>query len=88
MVAIETGMNHRLLYQWTLLLCVILLIIAGIVLKQRNEQLVKKNNLLILENDSILSVNILLQKKINHLHHTLDSVGNASTITRSKAISY
>lgn len=81
-------MNHRLLYQWTLLLCVILLIIAGIILKQRNEQLVQKNNVLILENDSILSVNILLQKKINNLHHTLDSLDHDPAILRSKTISY
>lgn len=68
------GMNNRLLFQWIPLLCIVLLIITGIFLKQKNAQLIKKNSLLILQNDSILSVNIVLGKNILRMQQTLDSL--------------
>jgi len=55
---------------------VILLIIA-FVLNQRNKRLTDVNNKLLLQNDSVLSVNLQLQKDINFLKHDLDSVSNS-----------
>ena len=67
-------MNKRLLFQWVPLLCLIVLIVAGFYLKRKNDQLKKRNNLLILQNDSIISVNILLEKNLLKVRQTLDSL--------------
>jgi hypothetical protein len=41
---------------------------------QKNKQLAEFNNKLLLQNDSVLSVNLQLQKDINFLKHDLDSL--------------
>lgn len=58
-----------------------ILAIGGIVflgiaflLHRKNEQLTESNNKLLLQNDSVLSVNLQLQKDINYLKHHLDSL--------------
>ncbi|MET3881794.1 hypothetical protein [Niastella sp. OAS944] len=40
----------------------------------KNKQLTETNNKLLLQNDSVLSVNLQLQKDINFLKHDLDSL--------------
>ena len=67
-------MNKRLLFQWIPLVCIILLVSAGYYLKKKNDLLGKKNNLLILQNDSILSVNILLEKNLLRQKEHCDSL--------------
>jgi hypothetical protein len=44
------------------------------VLQQKNKQLTEFNNKLLLQNDSVLSVNLQLQKDIHSLKHDLDSL--------------
>ncbi|OQP46962.1 hypothetical protein A4H97_05425 [Niastella yeongjuensis] len=44
------------------------------VLQQKNKRLNEFNNNLVLQNDSVLSVNLQLQKDINSLKHDLDSL--------------
>lgn len=48
--------------------------LTAIVLQQKNKQLTEFNNRLLLQNDSVLSVNLQLQKDINFLKHDLDSL--------------
>lgn len=67
-------MNYRLLFQWIPLTCIIILLTAGAFLKQKNVELNKKNKKLLLQNDSILSVNIELSKQMTKLQGTLDSL--------------
>ena len=48
--------------------------LIAFVLQQKNKQLNEFNNKLLLQNDSVLSVNLQLQKDINFLKHDLDSL--------------
>ena len=56
---------------------VIILLVIAFVLHQKNDQLTDVNNKLLLQNDSVLSVNLQLQKDINFLKHDLDSLANS-----------
>jgi hypothetical protein len=67
-------MNYRLLFQWIPLGCIIALLIAGAMLKQKNIELAVKNKRLMLQNDSILSVNIVLEKQLAKIQRSLDSL--------------
>jgi len=49
---------------------------AGVLLHHKNKQLTEVNNKLLLLNDSVLSVNLQLQKDIISLKHGLDSLGH------------
>ncbi len=53
---------------------VFILVVIALVLQQKNKQLIAFNNKLLLQNDSVLSVNLQLQKDINYLKHDLDSL--------------
>ena len=53
---------------------VIVLLSLSLLLHRRNKQLTESNNKLLLQNDSVLSVNLQLQKDINFLKHDLDSL--------------
>jgi hypothetical protein len=53
---------------------VIVLLVLSLLLHHRNKRLTESNNRLLLQNDSVLSVNLQLQKDINFLKHDLDSV--------------
>jgi len=48
--------------------------LVAFVLQQKNKQLTEFNNKLLLQNDSVLSVNLQLQKDIHSLKHDLDSL--------------
>jgi len=52
----------------------IIFMIIAFVLHLKNKQLTEVNNKLLLQNDSVLSVNLQLQKDINFLKHDLDSL--------------
>jgi hypothetical protein len=52
----------------------IVLLIAAFVLQQRNKQLTAFNNKLLLQNDSVLSVNLQLQQDLKSMKHDLDSI--------------
>lgn len=52
----------------------IILGVLALVLLLKNKQLTEFNNKLLLQNDSVLSVNLQLQKDINFLKHDLDSI--------------
>jgi hypothetical protein len=54
-----------------------ILVVIALVLHQRNKQLTAFNNKLLLQNDSVLSVNLQLQKDINFLTPDLDSLANS-----------
>lgn len=76
-------MYNQLLFRWVPMLCLVLVIVAGVNLGQKHSKLVHKNNSLILQNDSILSVNQQLSKEISKLQSTLDSVRmNSSSASR------
>ena len=53
---------------------VIVLALLAFVLQRKNKQLTEFNNKLVLQNDSVLSVNLQLQKDISFLKHDLDSL--------------
>ncbi|OQP58465.1 hypothetical protein [Niastella populi] len=53
---------------------VIVLLSLSLLLHQKNKQLTESHNRLLLQNDSVLSVNLQLQKDLNFLKHDLDSV--------------
>ena len=53
---------------------VIVLLVLFLLQHRRNKQLTDSNNKLLLQNDSVLSVNLQLQKDINFLKHDLDSL--------------
>lgn len=55
---------------------VIILVVLALVLHQKNKQLTDFNNKLLLQNDSVLSVNLQLQRDVNFLKHDLDSLTN------------
>ncbi|WP_276480712.1 hypothetical protein [Paraflavitalea pollutisoli] len=67
-------MYNQLFSRWIPLLCLLLVVVAGVSLGQKNSHLVHKNNALVLQNDSILSVNLQLSKELSKLQSTLDSV--------------
>jgi len=52
----------------------IILMVVAFILHRKNEKLTESNNKLLLQNDSVLSVNLQLQKDINFLKHDLDSL--------------
>ena len=66
-------MNNRLLYRWAPIAILVLFVVTGITLKHRNNKLATANNTLVLQNDSILSVNLQLAKEVSKLQHLLDS---------------
>jgi hypothetical protein len=53
---------------------VIILVIIAFGLHRQNKQLTEANSKLLLQNDSVLSVNLQLQKDISFLKHDLDSL--------------
>jgi hypothetical protein len=53
---------------------VIVLLSFALLQHRKNKQLTETNNKLLLQNDSVLSVNLQLQKDINFLKHDLDSL--------------
>lgn len=67
-------MKHPMFFRWFPLLCLVLVLIAGISLGQRNSKLITRNNRLTLQNDSILSVNLQLSREISKLQCLLDSL--------------
>ncbi|MBO9563110.1 MAG: hypothetical protein J7621_10065 [Niastella sp.] len=67
-------MNRQLFFRWFPLLCLILVIAAGISLGQKNSKLVTRNHSLVLQNDSILAVNLRLSKEVSKLQSLLDSI--------------
>lgn len=58
----------------TLTIGVIVLLAFSFFQHRKNKQLTETNNKLLLQNDSVLSVNLQLQKDINFLKHDLDSL--------------
>jgi hypothetical protein len=68
------GMNRQLFFRWFPLLCLILVVAAGISLGQKNSKLVTRNQSLVLQNDSILAVNLRLSKEVSKLQSLLDSI--------------
>lgn len=58
----------------TLAIGVIVLLAFSFFQHRKNKQLTETNNKLLLQNDSVLSVNLQLQKDINYLKHDLDSL--------------
>lgn len=67
-------MYNQVLFRWVPLLCLVLVIIAGVGVGQKNSRLVHKNHSLILQNDSILSVNLQLSKELSKLQYVVDSI--------------
>jgi len=67
-------MYNQVLFRWVPLLCLVLVIIASVSLGQKHSRLVHKNNSLILQNDSILSVNQQLSKQLSKLQCAMDSM--------------
>lgn len=68
------GMKRQQFFRWIPLACLVLVVIAGVSMKEKNTELVHKNNSLILQNDSILSVNLRLSKELSKLQSELDSI--------------
>jgi hypothetical protein len=68
------NLNQPVLIFRGLAIGVIVLLALSLLLHQRNKQLTESNNKLLLQNDSVLSVNLQLQKDINFLKHDLDSL--------------
>jgi hypothetical protein len=66
--------NQSVLIFRGLAIGVTLLLAVTLVLQRKNKQLTESNNSLLLQNDSVLSVNLQLQKDINFLKHDLDSL--------------
>jgi hypothetical protein len=60
--------------QRILLTCVVVLLVAGIFLQQKNKRLTEANGKLLLQNDSVLSVNLTLQKELTCVQRRLDSL--------------
>jgi hypothetical protein len=58
----------------TLAFGVIVLLAFSFFQHRKNKRLIESNNKLLLQNDSVLSVNLQLQKDINFLKHDLDSL--------------
>ena len=70
-------LNRTVIIFRSLAVGVVILVVTALVLHQRNKQLTAFNNKLLLQNDSVLSVNLQLQKDINFLKHDLDSLANS-----------
>ncbi len=68
------NLNQPVFIFRSLAIGVILLLILSLLLHRKNKQLTESNNKLLLQNDSVLSVNLQLQKDINFLKHDLDSL--------------
>ena len=58
----------------TLAIGLIVLLAFSFFQHRKNKRLTETNNKLLLQNDSVLSVNLQLQKDINFLKHDLDSL--------------
>jgi hypothetical protein len=67
-------LNQPVLIFRGLAIGVIVLVAFSLLLHRKNKQLTESNNKLLLQNDSVLSVNLQLQKDIIFLKHDLDSV--------------
>lgn len=68
------NLNQPVLIFRGLAIGVIVLLSLSLLLHQKNKQLTESNNKLLLQNDSVLSVNLQLQKDLNFLKHDLDSL--------------
>ncbi len=68
------NLNQPVLIFRGLAIGVIVLLSLSLLLHHRNKQLTESNNRLLLQNDSVLSVNLQLQKDLNFLKHDLDSL--------------
>jgi len=66
-------LNQSVFIRW-LAAGAIVLVLLAFVLQQKNKQLTEFNNKLLLQNDSVLSVNLQLQKDVHCLKHNLDSL--------------
>jgi hypothetical protein len=75
-------MNSQLLFRWIPIVCILILVIAGIGLKQKNKSLANHNTVLVLQNDSILSVNLRLSKEVSKLQHIVDSINIQNSSAR------
>ena len=67
-------LNQPVLIYRSLAIGVIVLLAFAFFQHRKNKQLTDTNNKLLLQNDSVLSVNLQLQKDINFLKHDLDSL--------------
>lgn len=67
-------LNQPVLIYRSLAIGVIVLLAFALFQHRKNKQLTDTNNKLLLQNDSVLSVNLQLQKDINFLKHDLDSL--------------
>lgn len=68
------NLNQPVLIFRGLAIGIIVLVALSLLLHQKNKQLTESNNKLLLQNDSVLSVNLQLQKDLNFLKHDLDSL--------------
>lgn len=66
--------NQSVFLYRSLAIGVIILSALSLFMHRRNKVLTESNNKLLLQNDSVLSVNLQLQKDINFLKHDLDSI--------------
>jgi len=80
-------MKRNAFLQWIPVLLILMLLTAGVGLRQRNTYLHKQNNELLLQNDSILSVNLKLEKEMEALRQTIDSIHKDATRTATFRIS-
>lgn len=71
-------LNQSVIIYRSLSIGVIVLLAFALLQHRRNKQLTDTNNKLLLQNDSVLSVNLQLQKDINFLKHDLDSLVRTS----------
>lgn len=69
-------LNRPVIIFRSLVVGVTILVVIALVLHQKNNQLTNFNNQLLLQNDSVLSVNLQLQRDINYLKQDLDSLIN------------
>lgn len=67
-------LNQPVFIYRSLAIGVIALLAFAFFQHRKNKQLTDTNNKLLLQNDSVLSVNLQLQKDINFLKHDLDSL--------------
>jgi hypothetical protein len=67
-------LNQPVYIYRSLAIGVIVLLSFAVFQHRKNKQLTESNNRLLLQNDSVLSVNLQLQKDINFLKHDLDSL--------------
>ncbi|HEY8897304.1 MAG TPA: hypothetical protein VIM79_20915 [Niastella sp.] len=67
-------LNQSVIIYRSLAIGVIALLAFAFFQHRKNKTLTDTNNKLLLQNDSVLSVNLQLQKDINFLKHDLDSL--------------